>query len=179
MALSKRERGLLIVTIAALVIGAQYLVAVPLSRSWKRVGDDLKAGQADLEYYRGHIARMPEWQAEMEQLRSQVGEKITEFVEMSDVLKKIQEVGDAAGVIITERKELPENDRGVYRELPVRCRLDATTESLVKFLYALRTGSGFVNVDQLQVQPQPNNVGVLRCEILIHALAVKTKSVTP
>ena len=91
------------------------------------------------------------------------------------MLKKVEEVGAQAGVVISQRRELPKTDRGVYRELPVQCRVEATTESLVKFLYALRTGSGFVSVEQMQVVTQGNNSSVLRCDFVIHALAGKSE----
>lgn len=177
MALNKRERTLLIVTITVLFVTSQYLLAVPMVKSWRGLDRDLYTARRELEAHRAHIARVPQWQAEYDQLRGQVG-KMTQFEGMSDLLKTIEEVGATAGVIITKRKPLMENDRGVYRELPVQCGMDATIESLVKFLFALRTGSGFVNVEQLQVQPQPNNPSILRCDILIHAVAGKAKATT-
>ncbi len=179
MALNKRERMLLIVTIAVLFVTSQYLLLAKLLPAWRLLNRDLFTERREVEAYQARIARMPQWQAEYDQLRTQVGAKLTQFGENVDMLKKIEEVGANAGVIITQRKELLSNDRGSYRELPVQCKLDATTESLVKFLYALRTSSGFVNVDSLQVQPQAGNAGILRCDIVIRALAGKAKAVSP
>jgi hypothetical protein len=116
VALSQRERTLLGATVTVLFVAAQYLLAAPFARTWRQLGNELFAEQRELSAHQAHIARGPQWQAEYDQLRAQVGQKITQFVEMSDVLKKIEEVGAGAGVIITGRKPLPENDRGVYRE---------------------------------------------------------------
>lgn len=179
MALSKRERGLFLVTIAVVVVVAQYLAVTWFLPTWRSLSGRLFTVRQELAIYRDHIARRPQWQTEYDALRGQVGERITQIEEMTDVLKKIEEIGQLAGVVITQRTPLPENDRGSYRELPVQCRLEATTESLVRFLYALRSSAGFVNVEQLQVQPQPNNASVLRCDILIHSLSGKTRTVTP
>lgn len=176
MALNRRERTLLVATVTALLVAANYLLAGPLLRSWSRLSADLHTQRLTLDGYRTNIARTPELQAEYDKLRQQVGERITQFEEISDVLKRIEEVGGSSGAQITQRKPLPESDRGAYRELPVQCRMDATIESLVKFLFGLRTSGGFVQVEQLQIQPQANNPSVLRCDVLIHALAAKTKS---
>lgn len=175
MALSKREQSLLIVTVAVVVAVVSWLLLLPLWRAWQRLGREQEVARREWEAYRATIAREPEWRAEYDKLREQLGQKIEQFEQTSDVLKKIEEVGAAAGVVISQRRELPKADRGVYRELPVQCRVEATTESLVKFLYALRTGSGFVSVEQLQVVTQSGNSSVLRCDFVIHALAGKSE----
>jgi len=71
---------------------------------------------------------------------------------------------------------MTEEDKGVYRVLPVQCTVEATTESLVKFLFALQTGAGFMSVEQLTLSPRPENPGILRCEIQVRALSVKQGS---
>ncbi len=174
MALSKRERTLLIATVSVVVVGLNLFVVPPLVRSWESVSGSLRSQQRQLASYRSTVAQLPGWQADYGQLKEQLGQQIEQFNETSDVLKKIDEVGAAAGVMISGRRPLPVIERDVYRELPVQCRLEATTESLVKFLYALRTGAGFVNIEQLQISPRPDNPGILRCDILIHALAGKS-----
>jgi Tfp pilus assembly protein PilO len=102
-----------------------------------------------------------------------LGEHTESFQETSDVLKKIEEVATSSGVQITSRRTLMEEDKGVYRVLPVQCAVEATTDSLVKFLFALQTGAGFMSVEQLQVSPRPENTGILRCDIQVRALAAK------
>jgi len=64
------------------------------------------------------------------------------FAQPSDVLKKLEEVGAAAGILISSRQPLLAVDKDNYRELPVKCRFEATTESLVKFLYGLQRVPG-------------------------------------
>mgnify|MGYP003335324032 FL=1 len=165
----------MIVTILIVLVVGSWAVFLPLIRNWKRLGGDVTVAQRELDGYRQTIKTEPEWRGEYDKLRAQLGAKIESFEQTSDVLKKVEEVGAQAGVVISQRRELPKTDRGVYRELPVQCRVEATTESLVKFLYALRTGSGFVSVEQMQVVTQGNNSSVLRCDFVIHALAGKSE----
>jgi Tfp pilus assembly protein PilO len=175
MALNKREQILLAATIGIVVVVVTWALFLPLIRTWQRLGADIHQQQRERDGFQAAVARMPQWQADYDQLREQLGQKVEHYEQMSDVLKKIEEVGQAAGVVIQQRRPLAENDRGVYRELPVQCRIEATTDSLVRFLYSLRTGSGFVSVEQLQIVTQGNNSSILRCDILIHALAGKSE----
>ena len=175
MALNKREQRLLLATITALVLGGSYVVFKPLADSWQTVGRDLVNQRRELKGYQDTVRQLPGWQAQYEQLRRQCGQQMETFAQTSDVLKKIEEVAASSGILITSRKPLPALEHEVYRELPVQCRIEATADSLVKFLYALRTGSGFINVEQLQVSPRPDNANILRCDILIHALAARSE----
>ena len=174
MTLQRRERVLLFATIAIVVVGGTYLAFLPLLRAYRQLGGTVQNQQRELAGYQATIQHLPEWQQQYAALQARVGEKMESFHQMSDVLKKIEEVAAAHSVSISTRKALPETDRGAYTELPVQCRFEATTDSLVKFLYALRTGSGFVSVEKLEIVSQPSS-NVLRCDILIHALAGRSE----
>jgi Tfp pilus assembly protein PilO len=174
MTLNRRERFLLFATIAIIAVGGTYLLFLPLVRSYGGQATQLATLQRELDGYRETINRRDIWQRDYDQLRAGLGQQIGSFEQMSDVLKKIEEVAATSGVVISSRKPMVENDRGNYRELPVQCRVEATTDTLVKFLYNLRTGSGFVSIEKLEIYSQPNS-NVLRCDILINALAGKTE----
>lgn len=174
MTLNKRERLLLVLTLVVLVGLGNWLLLSPLIRSWRELGHQVEAQRRILVGHQAKITQMPKWQAEYEALRSQLGQQVEQFDQTSQVLQKVEEVAAAAGVVITSRRPKDPLERGVYRELPVDCRVEADTASLVKFLYALRTSSGFINIVQLKIDPQPSNPNVLRCDLSIHALSGKS-----
>ncbi|NIL98026.1 MAG: hypothetical protein GTO62_13095, partial [Planctomycetales bacterium] len=148
MNLNQRERFLLYLTIAVGVLMVSWLVLVPMGRSYRALGDERHVLQRQLDEYRATVERTTGWQQEYQALRVGLGQRIEKYEQMSEVLRKIEEVAGMAGVIVSSRRPLPENDRGVFIEFPVQFRLEATTESLVRFLFALRTGSGFVSVQK-------------------------------
>ena len=94
----------------------------------------------------------------------------------SDVEKKIVEVATSSGIQLTSRRSMTVEDKGVYRVFPVQCGVEATTDSLVHFLFSLQTAAGFMSVEQLQVAPKPENPNILRCDILVRALTSKMGS---
>jgi Tfp pilus assembly protein PilO len=174
MALNKRERGLLIVTISAIVLGGNYLLITWLAKPWRDGRVQTLSARQQWQEMQETLQRAPEWQQEFNKLRQDLGEKSEKFQQTSDVLKTLQEVGTASGILPKEWRPMLAQDKGVYRELPVSCRFESTIESLVKFLYGLQTSSGFMNVEELQVTAQPDNPSILRSDIRVQALAAKS-----
>jgi Tfp pilus assembly protein PilO len=177
MKITKRERGLIGLTVTVIALGINYLLVIPMVRSWRETGDKFVTQQRELSVIQATIQHEEQWRKEYDQLKRSLGEHTESFQETSDVLKKIEEVATSSGVQITSRRTMVEEDKGVYRVLPVQCAVEATTDSLVHFLFALQTGAGFMSVEQLQVSPRPENTGILRCDIQVRALAAKTTGV--
>jgi Tfp pilus assembly protein PilO len=177
MKITKRERGMLIVVITTIVLGLNYLIVIPLIHSWGEAGAKLKTQQRSLAGIESTIQHKDEWQKEYDELKRGLGQQTDPFHYTSDVLKKIQEIASHSEVQINASRQMTEEDKGVYRVLPVQCTVEARTDSLVKFLFALQTSAGFMSVEQLTISPRPENPGVLRCEIQVRALTSKLGSV--
>jgi Tfp pilus assembly protein PilO len=178
MKITQRERRLFAITITVVVIVISYLLIVPLLRGWRDVRAKLVTQQRELTVVQATIQREGQWRKEYDELKQKLGQHTESVQQISDVLKTIEEVATKSGVQVTSRRPLLEEDKGVYRVLPVQCSVEATTESLVRFLFALQTGAGFVSVEQLQVSPRPENPAILRCDIQVRALAAKQRSAT-
>jgi Tfp pilus assembly protein PilO len=171
MALNKRERVLLRATLGVLFIGANWLLVGPLYGRWADTRRDLLARRRELDAMKATIALAPQWQEEYDRLRGSFAQSTARFNHTSEVLKKVEEVGQQAGVAFTARRPLPEGNTGAVRELPVSCSVEASTEALVRFLYNIQSASGFMSVEQLQVVPRPDNPSLLRCDVQIRALS--------
>jgi len=175
MKITKREQWLLTTTISAVALGINYLVILPLAHGWGEASRKLATQQRELAGIKATIQRTPQWRQEYDELKRSLGERSERFQQTSDVLKKIEQVASSSGVIVNSRRPMAEEDKGVYRVLPVQCTIEATIEPLVKFLFALQTGAGFVSVEQLRVSPKPENPTILRCDIQVRALAGKSE----
>jgi Tfp pilus assembly protein PilO len=174
--INKREKILLGITLSALLVGGSYLLLTPLIRKWETLGGKLSTKHKELDGMNATVSRQPDWQAQYTKLRENLGQKSERFQQISDVLKKIEDVGTTSGVLFTARRPMQPIEKDVYRELPVQCSFESTIESLVKFLHGLQSGSGFMNVEQLQVSSKPENPGILRCDIQIRALVGKSEA---
>ena len=178
MALNRREKILVSVTVAVVVLGGNYLLFTPLRTRWKKLSDDIINQGKTLEAMKSTLDLAPGWQNKYEELQHKVNQTGSQFEQASDVLKKIEEVGSSTGVLFINRRQLPPVEKNFLRELPVQCSFEATTESLVKLLHGLQSSSGFICVDQLQVAPKPDNPGILRCDIQIRALSGRAEKTT-
>ncbi len=174
MAMNKRERTLLITTISLTVIGVNYLLISPLNKRWTTLQNDLLNKRRELKDEEAFISRAPQWQKDLDTLRKKVGQESTRFQQPSDVLNTIESIKDPSGVVIKDRRPMNAVEREGYRELPVSCSFDATTESLVKFLDGIQSSPEPMSVEELQVTPQPDNTALLRCTIRIQATISKT-----
>ena len=164
---------MLVITITAIVLGLNYFLIVPLARSWGETGNKLNRQRRELAGMKGVIAQKSQWQKEYDELKQSLGQRSERFDHVSDVMSKINQVAGSSGVIISVRRPMPEEDKGLYRVLPVQCSIEANIDSLVHFLFELQTGAGFVSVEQLRVTPRPENPSILRCDIQVRALAGK------
>jgi Tfp pilus assembly protein PilO len=173
MAVTKRERNLLVITITAVILGLNFFVVSPMLRSWRSAGEKLKTQQQELELMEATIAHEKQWLAQYDQLKQSLGQRAESFQQSSDVGKKILDVAKSSGVQISSSRPMAEEDKGVYRVFPEQLAVEATTDSLVHFLFELQTAAGFMSVEQLQVTPRTENQSILRCDIQVRALAAK------
>jgi Tfp pilus assembly protein PilO len=170
MAIKKRERNLLIVTITLVVVGVNYFLGAYLVGKWRPLRGQLASKRRELESMQSTIAHKAEWQAGYENLIHKF-KSSNQFETPSDVLKKIEEVAKTSGVLMQTRRMLREETKDVYRELPVQCTFEADTPALVKFLYGVQTAAGFMTVENLTVTSKSDNSNILRCDIQVRALA--------
>jgi Tfp pilus assembly protein PilO len=173
MAVTKRERNLLVITITVIVLVVNFFVVRPLWRNWRSAGEKLKTQQRQLAVMKVTIDHEKQWQKQYDELKQSLGQRTESFQQSSDVGKKILDVAKSSGVQISSSRPMLEEDKGVYRVLPEQLAVEATADSLVRFLFALQTAAGFVSVEQLQVTPRTENQSILRCDIQVRALAAK------
>ncbi|MCG3149247.1 MAG: hypothetical protein PCFJNLEI_02707 [Verrucomicrobiae bacterium] len=175
MALNKRERNLLILTITIVVVGVNYFLISWIAGPWQERSNALKAKRRELAAMKSTIAREAQWQQDYENLRQNLNQS-SQFETMSDVLKKIDELTATTAIVMQQKRPLRQETRDDYREWPVSCNFEATIESLVKFLFGLQTGAGFITVEQINVTAKPDNPSILRCDnVQIRALAAKAE----
>lgn len=172
MALNKRELKLLITTTTVVVVGVNAFLFSPLWEQWQKLGRDLSDRRQELTKVQATIAHAPEWHRNYDALGRNLKQS-ERFETPTDVIKKVDEVGAAAGVLTQSKRNLKEEDHDVYHEWPVQYYFETTVESLVKFLHGLQTSSGFMTVEQINVTTKADNSGILRGDIQIRALAAK------
>ena len=172
MALNKRELKLLLITITTVVVGVNLFLFPSLLAHWQKLDRDLNDRRRELTIADATIAHAPEWRRNYDALGRNL-KQAERFATPTDVIKKVDEVVAATGILTQSKQTLKEEERDMYHEWPVQYKFAATVESLAKFLYGLQTSSGFMTVEQLDVTTRPDNSGSLSCVIQIRALTAK------
>lgn len=170
MSLKRSEQMLIGATVALVALLGSYFLISSLAGRWQSIRRQVTTRERELTGIQATIQRKPEWERESKRLRDGLGSQQQRFEQMSDLLKRIDEVSTTTGVIVSARRPLPVVERGSYREFAVQYTFEATTESLVHFLHAIQTGATFIDVEQLQVAPRPDNLQILRGDIQLRAL---------
>jgi Tfp pilus assembly protein PilO len=176
MALNKRELVLLTATITLTVLGVNYLLLMPLSRRWTLLGNQLKLKRTELQMVEAYVRLTPQRQKDYDELRGKEVQQSGQFRQPSDASNKIEDLGGKAGILIKDRRDLSPTDKVTYLELPVQRNFDATTETLVKFLFAVQNNPEFMTIEELNVTPQGDNAQLLRCVIRLRTLISKAGS---
>ena len=173
MPISKRERQLLGITITVVVVGLNVLLYSQLRGPWQKLNADLITKRRELVMVQKTIKTLaPEWRQNYKKMGQDLKQS-ERFESATDVIKKVDEVGGAAGILTQSKRPMKEEEHDVYHEWAVQYYFEATVESLVKLLHGLQTASGFMTVEQLNVTTRSDNSGILRGDIQIRALAAK------
>src|ERR1039458_5806903 len=130
MKITKRERGILIITVTVIVLVVNYLLVIPLFRSRRDTIVKLQTQQAELTLMQETIKRIPDWQKQYDDLKQGLGQKTEPFQVGSDVEKKIVEVATSSGVQLTSRRSMTVEDKGAYRVFPVQIGRGAAREKV-------------------------------------------------
>ncbi len=174
MKITKRERGILIITVTAIVLGINYFLVVPLLGSWKETGEQLKTKQRILDGMRATIQQKDGWSKEYDcaQKRAWTTDRALQ------VRLRCREEDPA------DRNEFgrsgqcdPPTDGRRQRRLSsdagaVHRRGDHRVACEISFCAA--NGRRFMSVEQLTLAPRPENPSILRCEVQVRALSAKT-----
>jgi len=162
-------------TIAVAVVLLNWFLFSKLRDPWQKMNAELNTKRQELTREQMIVGRVPEWRHSYEALGRNLKQS-ERFETSTDVIKKVDEVAAAAGILTQSKRmlnTLKQEEHDVYQEWPVQYNFEATTEPLVKFLYGLQTASGFMTVEQLTVNVKAGSSGILSGIIQIRALAAK------
>ena len=137
MPISKRERQLLGITITVVVVGLNVLLYSQLRGPWQKLNADLITKRRELVMVQKTIKTLaPEWRQNYKKMGQDLKQS-ERFESATDVIKKVDEVGGAAGILTQSKRPMKEEEHDVYHEWAVQYYFEATTEPLVKFLPAV------------------------------------------
>ena len=134
------SRGLLI--LAGLILGGYYMMFFDDGATLdKRITDtQAQIGPAEIQAAEAEKALQ-----EVEQVRAQVGtlgdqyrvvaQKLPSEVQMSDMIRVIDQLAKSAGVSIKSKEPQSPADRQYYEEIPLRISLEGTYSEITAFLF--------------------------------------------
>lgn len=134
------SRGLII--LGGLILGAFYSIFYDDGSSLEKRIQDVQAQIVPAE---GQAAEAERALQEVEQVRAQVGtlgdqyrvvsQKLPTEVQMSDMIRVVDQLAKSAGVSIKSKEPQPASDRQYYEEIPLKISLEGSYSEITAFLF--------------------------------------------
>ena len=153
MKLSEREIRLAGATLVVVLIGMTFWIGEPRYQEWKENSRDMEL------LVRRQVAaqRMLDQAADLDERLAQLRAELPRYAPGMDVtaqlLRNLQQVADAHGLLLLRREPEPERRIGDLYELAITCSWEGELAALVHFLYAWQAQGAIVDIRQLTVTP--------------------------
>ncbi len=167
---SQREKILIIATSVVLFVVVSFFLWKPLFLSWRNTSLLYDSKKLELANVRKTLAQEPEYRQKYKELSDRL-KNPGGPTPVPDVLPKLEQFGRDAGVNFRSRTPQPPRDRGGFTEVAVECSMDASIDSLVQFLYQVKTAQELIDVTELKITPTPANASILRADARLVSLS--------
>lgn len=166
---SQREKLLIITTGIVLFVVLSFFVGKPLINAWKETSAQYDSKKQERELVRATLERQPELEKKYDELVKK-SNTANRPAAVPDVLQTLDQIAREAGVTVRSQTPEPPRDKGGFTEVAVNYSMDATIETLVKFLYSVRTAQDLLDVTELKVTQNPANPSILRTDVRLVSL---------
>ena len=170
---SQREKLLTITAGVVLFIVLSFFIWKPLIATWRTTAQQYESKKLELENVHATLAKQPELEKKYIDLIK--SNKTSPPSEVPDVLQRVEQIARDAGVTVRSRNPQQPRDKGGFTEVAVEYSMEASIETLVSFLYSVRTAQDMLDVTELKVTPTPANASILRADVRLVSLRASGK----
>jgi len=174
MILDKRERRILYLTILV-AIGALFYVfiAEPGLRGWQSKERKIQKRLVGLERDRAVLKSREEVEKEYSGIKRRMKlEKESKKV-IPELILGLGKMAESIGVRIENLTPLEVKKLSFYSDFSVEVALESNLDSLVRFLYKLKTYPFILDVRRLALSPKGDDPSVLKGELVISTVFLK------
>lgn len=162
MKISRRETYLAGITGAVVLLGATYWFGEPLVKEW---GETLKTRARlaeEKKWSERVIERREEWSVQLKELRAQLPRYPADQPVIAELLKTIKTTADGSQLVLSRLEPDKEKVVGDLSEVAIDCTWDGGLDELVRFLYAMQTQGGILDIRQITITPAQGVPGRLK-----------------
>ena len=171
---SQREKVLIIATAGLLFVVVTFIVWRPMIRSWISTSTQQSLKTSELDRVHSTLARQQALERENQELIKSMNNPSGPSP-VPDVLQKVELLARNNGVTIKSRTPQPPHDKGGFTEVAVECSMEASIDTLVKFLYDIKTAQDLLDIAELKISPTPASPGTLRADARIVSLRTSAR----
>lgn len=162
---SQRDR-IMVLLVALVCVVLSLLILRPVIRKWREVSSTYALKKGELQQIQATLANEKELKKEYDDFIKAV-KNPTGFTGVAAVRERVEQLRTDSGITIKS---------WTPREGPAEIAVDITTEarieSLVKFLYGVKTAPDLLDVTELKITPTPVDPAVLGGSVRVASLSV-------
>lgn len=166
---SQREKMLILTAAAVGFVAITALIWGPLLRSWRSTSLQYGQKKEQFKLVQETIAQQSMYEEQYKELHAAMAARQGSAA-MPDVLQKVGDLFRNAGINVRSRTPQPERAQRGFTEVPIDYSVEATTESLVRFLYEVKIAQDLMDIPEMKITPAPGNPGTLRADLKVITL---------
>lgn len=160
--LTSREAALAVAAGLVLLTAATLRWARPRVQEWRDLVRQREEHQRRRREYEHLAGARPDIERRLAALREKLpahpaGRDVT-----AELLRTLERRAEEHGLVLLRRDASKERAVEDLREQTIACQWEGDLSQLVRFLFALQSGEGLLDVSQLTVSPAPGGGGRLR-----------------
>jgi len=160
MKLSMRELALAWITGVIILIALTYTLLEPVIEEWRSIRSDMAEVGEDIRDEQNTISLGPQWEARLDGILQSVPRHAPGVDVTASLLKEIEAQTESHGFGVVQRNAGEEEVHPEFSSLDIQYRGNASLDSIVSFLYELKSPSAMLEVKQLKIDKDKHDYSV-------------------
>lgn len=171
--LSKRER--IVLYLAGVIVVVSLSVSMifdPLVKRIKELNNDLDLKQRKIQKGERLLQARERIEEEFSKIAEHLKYEGTQEQTISALLHNIEKLSASSGVHITNIKPQRVKESSFYQKMVVEIKLDASIDSIFRFLYDLEASDDFIEINRMQLSTKAQQADVLNAVIVVSKISL-------
>lgn len=160
MKLSLRELALAWITGLIVIMALTYAFLEPVIRELSRLRKDAEEARAQIVAEQGTIQLGPQWKSRLDKILLSVPRHAKGVDVTASLLKEIEAQTESCGFAIVQRNAGEEEVHPEFSSLDIQYRGNGSLESVVRFLFELKSTSAMLEVKLLKIDKDKRDYNV-------------------
>lgn len=166
--LSKREKALFYLTIAAISLSLIYnFVLKPQATRWRQLNRQIQDKEIRLKRNTRYLQQKDQVKRTYSRYAAYIKGRGSDEEEIASLLNEVEKQARVSGIHIVNIRPKPIKDLRFYKKYILEMNCEATAEKYTEFIYNLQKSAQLIRVEKLKLTSQGKDNPLLKAQMLI------------